>query len=297
MVSRNTRRSAATYDGQIMMGTHIEHLEHRRLFAAAPVVQLDGGVLRISGTDAADDIAIEAGRVQFKAHVNGQVHTFDTDAVRFIRIFGKAGDDSIIVSPRVHIRCSIEGNDGDDRIGGSARNDTILGGRGDDTLAGNKGNDYIDAGADDDRIDDPFGVNVIHGGAGYDRVVSVQPFLGSGVESPHVDDMSIVAYGSQLERENGRLILTHFGMLPQISDADKQSGPTLRDDGHYEVTTTTTIYGIGAALLGGFSHRWDITDQAASGIILTYKSADVASTFPGPKRYDVVYSLPFLLPA
>lgn len=34
-----------------MMGNHFENLEQRRLMASDPVILLDGGVLRIGGTD------------------------------------------------------------------------------------------------------------------------------------------------------------------------------------------------------------------------------------------------------
>jgi Ca2+-binding RTX toxin-like protein len=280
------------------MGNHIDALEPRRLFASTPTVILDGNVLRIGGTDTSDDIAIAAGRVQFQVHANGHVQTFNTADVRLIRVFGKAGDDSIIVSPRLGIRCSIEGNDGNDRIGGSARNDTIMGGRGEDTIVGNGGDDYVDAGADDDVIDNQSGLNVIHGGGGTDRVTGGRTFLGSGVEDPdpRPGETVNVSLGSELTRINGRLILSHFGWLPQLSDQDSQSGPTRLTNGQYEVVSESTIYGIGGAILGSFDHSWDITDQAASGVVLTYRSADVASTYPNPPVMETIYSLPFLLP-
>lgn len=276
------------------MGTHLEHLEHRKLFAATAVVQLDDGVLRIGGTDASDDIAIEAGRVQFKAHVNGRVHTFNTPDVRFIRIFGKAGDDSIVVSPRVHIRCSIEGNDGDDRIGGSARNDTIMSGRGDDTITGNGGDDYLDAGADDDTIEDTAGINVIHGGGGNDRSRCDPYQLGSGVEHRQVVGKGGVASSgvTELRRERGRLILTYAGWLPH-NTVDEQAGPTPRPSGQRELTTTIHVPELSTGPVGGFDHRWDITDDAAHGVVLT-KRFSHASASVAPY---VVFSLPLLLPA
>jgi hypothetical protein len=274
----------------------IEPLEQRNHLSAT----LTGNVLTIVGTARSDDIAIAAGRETFVVHDNGVQTAFATRQVRTIRIFGLAGDDSIIVSPRLTIRCSIEAGTGNDRVGGGAENDTIFGARGNDTLVGNGGNDYIDAGADDDLIEDYTGVNVIHGGAGND-VAYVDPYrLGTGVESKQqvgrIDGLR--AQGeTEILREDGRLILRYAGYLSGLNDTDEQFGPEALPNGQFLISSKITLSAASTGNVGSFNHRWDITDQIDSGIVFTKTFADEAETYPGPPSFQTLFSLSLFLPA
>ncbi len=273
----------------------IERLEKRNHLSAT----LTGNVLTIVGTTRSDDIAIAAGRETFVVHDNGTQTAFATRQVRTIRVFGLAGDDSIIVSPRLTIRCSIEAGTGNDRIGGGAGNDSIFGERGNDTLVGNSGNDYIDAGADDDVIEAYTGVNVVHGGAGND-VAFVDPYrLGTGVESKQrvgrIDGPS--AQGeTEILRENGRLILRYAGYLTGLNDSDEQFGPDALPNGQFLISSKITISAASTGNVGTFDHRWDITDQIDDGIVFTKTYADEADTYPGPPSYRTLFSLSLFLP-
>ncbi len=270
----------------------IERLETRQHLSAT----LAGNVLTIIGTDRADDIAIAAGKREFVVHDNGRRTAFDVRAVKAIRIHGLRGDDSIILSPKLAIRASIEAGPGNDRVGGGAGDDTIFGQAGADTLAGNDGDDYIDAGTDDDYVEDADGFNVIHGGGGNDHALGDPYRLGSGVEERNTSGLLDGASGNgvtNLRQENGRLILTYEGFLPTLSDSAEQSGPVRRADGNYDVTSQITFDTSFGGVVGDFAHRWDITDQAPAGIVLARTFGDRLE--PGPLTYRVIFSVPFLI--
>jgi hypothetical protein len=270
----------------------VESLEERRHLAGNPVVSLVGNTLWILGTTGADDIAVQAGRRSFNVHANGRMQSFKTAEVKLVRVFGLAGHDSIVLSPKFTIRASIEGGPGNDRIGGSAKNDTIFGQTGNDTITGNGGDDYLDAGADDDRLIDGLGVNVFHGGGGVDRSVEDRFHLATGVESrnsaPGERDSDQHYYNGSinLSRVDGRMILRHSGILPSIANSVVASGPTLRPDGNYDIIATFYVMG-GGAIVGDFDNAYDLTDVIDSGVVFTAYDEGV----DGP-----TFSVPFLLP-
>lgn len=244
------------------MGNHLDALEPRRLFASTPAVILDGSVLRIGGTGTSDDIAIAAGRVQFEAHVNGQVHPFNTADVRLIRVSGGRGHDSIIVSPNLRIRCNIEGGPGNDRIGGSARDDTIFGQQGNDTIVGNDGIDYMDGGDGDDLFVGG-GQKTIHGGSGQDvaQVLGgVGHEVGSGIEQSQVP--------TDISRRNGRTILKYSLDATYLTNYSL-SQPTKREDGQYEVTLTSQDY-IGGGDVVNWEGSVDISEVGDAGLFISY---------------------------
>ncbi len=255
----------------------IEQLETRRHLSAT----LSGNVLTIVGTDRGDDIAIAAGRRQFVVHDNGVQTAFDLGAVKTIRIYGLRGDDSIIVSPNLPIRASIDAGPGNDRVGGGARNDTIFGGHGNDTIAGNDGDDYIDAGPGDDFADGGKGVSVIHGGGGNDRATSGSFLLGSGVEDK--------SYGftTDLVRGGSGVLLIVRG--PALLGDEHDLGP-LSDlpDGTRNVTHRFVEVVNGANSPYTFEVSRDVTDGMHGGFRFTYVNVvDSQQNF----------SVPFLLPA
>jgi hypothetical protein len=245
----------------------MEQLEQRRHLSTT----LTGHVLTIVGTTRSDDIAIAAGRETFVVHDNGVQAAFATRQVRTIRIFGLAGDDSIIVSPRLTIRCSIEAGTGNDRVGGGAGNDTIFGGRGDDTLVGNGGADYLDGGADDDRLVEPehYIPDVMHGGGGNDTGVFGYGKYGSGVENGRstwtwgwIDIQSDLTQTSE-----GKTFLTVF---EEVADRSRTefTGPVLREDGSYVVSFRLIEDGGGA---NNVRHYRTLDISAVGGSTLYYR--------------------------
>lgn len=73
-----------------------------------------------------------------------------------------AGDDSVIISPRILIPATIRGGPGNDRLRGGGGPDKIVGGAGNDVLMGEAGNDWLFGGPGNDWL---------LGGPGNDRLV------------------------------------------------------------------------------------------------------------------------------
>jgi hypothetical protein len=213
----------------------IEPLEPRQHLSAVLV----GNVLTITGTARADDIAIAAGKRSFTVHDNGVQTAFSTRAVKTIRIHALRGDDTIIVSPKLPIRCSIEAGPGHDRIGGGASNDTIFGQAGEDTLAGNGGTDYLDAGPDDDFLVDTNdgSPDAMHGGSGIDTGEYSYEKLGSGVENRvNTGPYGQLAIESEFYTRSGRTYVSISQAVTPGTVIDR-IGPGRLDDGSYMVRT------------------------------------------------------------
>ncbi|HEX8340994.1 MAG TPA: hypothetical protein VF624_08810 [Tepidisphaeraceae bacterium] len=275
----------------------IDALEPRRHFDVT--VAYDGRVMTVVGTEAGD-------RIEFTNRERTTLRVFDTSAgdgkpvdlgtyvsPKLVRVFGRGGDDGIIVSPRLRgiTRFSLDGGDGNDALGGSPRDDTLFGGRGDDRLAGAAGNDYLDGSAGDDYLEDARGVNVLHGGGGSDRSIGDLAKLGSGIErrlysGENVGGGRFLSGETELLTRERRMILRYAGFLPSIANSVGQTGPDRRRDGHYDVTATYRVSG-GGAIVGDFDISWDLTDVARDGVIFTVFD----DGFEGP-----AFSLPFLLP-
>ncbi|MEM7594187.1 MAG: calcium-binding protein, partial [Cyanobacteria bacterium P01_A01_bin.83] len=78
------------------------------------------------------------------------------------------------------IKTFIQGNGGNDTIGGSAKDDGIQGNNGDDTLVGGAGNDNLNGGVQDDLLQGDGGNDRLIGGGGRD-VFALQANSGSDV--------------------------------------------------------------------------------------------------------------------
>lgn len=249
----------------------LEPLENRRLFSAV----LNGKVLTIAGTARSDDIAIAAGKKTFVVQDNGIEYAFDVAKVKSIRITGGRGDDSIIVSPRLAIRCSIEAGPGNDRVGGGAGHDTIFGQQGNDTIAGNDGMDYLDGGGDDDYLlagnigrygastsHDP---DVLHGGAGADEASIGYEQYGSGIESVSgLGFNSPVSLRSEIRSANGRLLVTINEIVADRSRV-QWNEPATNSDGRTILRFRLLEQGEGINDVHT-AKTYDITDAAGSGI-------------------------------
>jgi len=163
----------------------LDHLEPRRLLA----VTLENGILRITGTSAADWITLSTVSeahlaVPFPAKIavgiNAQRSVFDVSAIASIQIRGLGGDDLIYASgldpmdfslPGLSdfpLPVSINGGAGKDAIGGTDHNDTLIGGSGNDSFFAEGGDDRILGGDGDDFINGENGNDTIIGGLGDD---------------------------------------------------------------------------------------------------------------------------------
>ena len=168
----------------------IEQLEGRRFLAAGGATLL-GGVVRVLGTEAADQIAVARVTTKhadvLRVRVNGVKSYFASKAVRGIDVIAGGGDDVVaaegVVCPmtvdagRGHDTIAggaggdrLNGSLGDDEISGGAGNDVMVGGAGDDTIMGGKGDDALWGGENNDRLTDRLGDNQFGGGGGQDVI-------------------------------------------------------------------------------------------------------------------------------
>jgi Ca2+-binding RTX toxin-like protein len=79
-----------------------------------------------------------------------------------------AGDDSVIISPKIIVPATLRGGPGNDRLRGGGGADKILGGSGADSLLGHGGNDWLLGGADEDWLFGGTGEDRLAGGPGED---------------------------------------------------------------------------------------------------------------------------------
>ncbi|WP_028067879.1 Ig-like domain-containing protein [Solirubrobacter soli] len=93
------------------------------------------------------------------------------------RVVVNAGDldDSVTAADDVPVPLTIDGEAGNDDLGGGAGDDVLAGGDGQDQLAGGSGNDVLDGGAGDDTLDGEDGSDRLLGGPGIDRARYVAP--------------------------------------------------------------------------------------------------------------------------
>jgi Ca2+-binding RTX toxin-like protein len=134
---------------------HVESLEQRALLTAT----LSAGTLTITGTDAAETIAVNlaGGGTQITAAVGAEVTPFDAALVQRLVINALDGADTINVN--VNRPSNVHGNQGNDTMNGGDGDDTFDGDQGADTFNGNGGNDT--------NVWDPGdGSDVFNGGVG-----------------------------------------------------------------------------------------------------------------------------------
>ncbi|MDP9423379.1 MAG: M10 family metallopeptidase C-terminal domain-containing protein [Pseudomonadota bacterium] len=93
--------------------------------------------------------------------------TGEVDHIRFVEQLEFA--DTTAATADV-VAITIDGTEGDDRLGGSYIADTINAGGGDDTLVGFEGNDVLNGGAGNDDLIAGGGNDTLNGGPGNDRL-------------------------------------------------------------------------------------------------------------------------------
>ncbi|HEX8340262.1 MAG TPA: calcium-binding protein [Tepidisphaeraceae bacterium] len=214
----------------------LESLEHRQMFANAPSIAFEGRVLLVNGTDRVDAITVATGKRAVVVAVNGVEQAIRTERIERIRIMASRGDDSVILSPRLSIRASVEGGPGNDRIGGSGNDDILFGQAGNDTIVGNGGQDYLDAGPDDDYLvdTDRADYGVLHGGGGDDRATLAFGKYGSGVERVlnESEFFGIFIRQARLSDDGEKLQLFVTEQVQDRSDVDFFGGLNSDDQGY-----------------------------------------------------------------
>jgi Ca2+-binding RTX toxin-like protein len=177
---------------------HLDRLEGRTLFAAS--VSMVDGVVAIRGSSGADivvlsthlDVRKSANRVahnDLDVTINGQTTSFDASQVTAIVAKLGGGNDKFqmkdVALPRtIHLgnhrlvthanwTVDVDGGDGNDRLVGSAGNETFHGGTGADSMNGGAGDDAVYGDDGNDLLTEDGGVDRLDGGHGDDTIVLV----------------------------------------------------------------------------------------------------------------------------
>jgi Ca2+-binding RTX toxin-like protein len=143
----------------------IENLENRCLLSAT----LSAGVLTVNGTTGRDNIHVDANRTTLKVAVNHTKASFKLADVKSLVVNGLAGNDTIDLGHGV-IGATVNGGDGNDRIIGTDKADSITGGAGNDWIFARGGNDVVNGGDGNDVLLGGAGNDTIHGDAGNDLI-------------------------------------------------------------------------------------------------------------------------------
>ena len=115
---------------------------------------LHDGVLTVLGSRGDDNISVfpQHNKINVVAGLQ-QIGSFDANSINTIEIFAVGGNDSISVSPGIHVNTLLDGGAG---------NDLVFGGSGANILLGGPGNDMLISG---------LGRNILIGGTGHDTLV------------------------------------------------------------------------------------------------------------------------------
>jgi hypothetical protein len=182
----------------------IESLENRRMLTAT--YEVDGTVLRITGTPNRDDLAFglspDGTQVDVNVFEDGALVAQESFSVnQFSLISARLGDgaDTIIMG-EVTIPIIVRGERGNDSLSGGFGNDTLLGGGGEDYLFGREGDDSLVGGLQADLMlggrnndvifpfSDLLSDDTIAGGFGSDTIdyalVPDQAFVNIGTDLP-----------------------------------------------------------------------------------------------------------------
>lgn len=143
---------------------NMQQLETREVPTTAT---LSNGILRITGTAAADTIRLTQNTTQIT--VEG-MRSYNTGQVQVISVDAFAGDDRVDLRGVTlgSLRTEVYGRDGNDWIWGSAKSDLLDGGVGNDRLYGYGGPDTLMGGDGNDRLFGGGGLDKLYGLAGID---------------------------------------------------------------------------------------------------------------------------------
>lgn len=126
-------------------------------------VSIDGaGVVRVIGSDGADDIIIGLEGDALVVRINGATagDAIPIGSVTELRVFAGAGNDNIDTSG-ANVPTYTDGGAGDDHVSAGPGDDVVLGGEGNDALVGASGNDLLIGGAGADRLVGSSGNDVL----------------------------------------------------------------------------------------------------------------------------------------
>jgi uncharacterized secreted protein with C-terminal beta-propeller domain len=180
---------------------------------ALPAATLSNGLLEVVGTTGADLIRVtlaDPGTLHVTDSGTGEDNTFELSAVSNILVRSRAGDDTVVIGPKITIPAEVRAWSGNDTIRGGGGNDTLLGGGGDDTIDGRFG---------DNRIDGGEGNNTLRAGAGADQIRST---LGTNT-----------LYGTQNT--------TFYGVKDTDTVADAGGSPTFLGDTANPLQPVTSV--------------------------------------------------------
>ncbi len=133
-------------------------------------------------------------------HVEGRENSLSCEAVAIasFEVNSGAGDDSVIISPKITLPTTLRGGPGSDRLRGGSSGDKLIGGAGDDALYGSNGDDLLAGGSgedwlfgqggddrllggpDDDWLNGGSGINTLVGGTGQTTVAPYPPGTSPG---------------------------------------------------------------------------------------------------------------------
>ena len=126
----------------------IEVLESRTMMAATPlgvseIATSNGTQLRITGTDAADQISVSRNDTGLLIKNTGGWETTATGNYTSILVNGGKGNDKITFDASVSTKAIMYGGVGNDKLTGGSGNDRLYGGLGTNQLIGGAGNDVL----------------------------------------------------------------------------------------------------------------------------------------------------------
>ena len=161
----------------------------RLLEAQDDIGTITGGILRIMGTSAGDNISItQTSAAQLIGQRNGLIERFSITGLTGVQVNGLAGADTINTAS-LSLSATVGGGSGADTITTGGGRDLVRGGRGGDTIntngdadtvfgdagpdfiTGGSGNDYLIGGAGADTIRGGQGDDVIEGGDDNDSIL------------------------------------------------------------------------------------------------------------------------------
>jgi uncharacterized protein (TIGR03118 family) len=114
---------------------------------------LHDGVLTVLGSRGNDNIVVFPRHDKIEVLAGFQtIGSFDVNSINTIEIFGVEGNDSISVSPGIHVTTLADGGIGNDLAFGGGGASILLGGPGNDTLTGGRGRNLLIGGTGRDML-------------------------------------------------------------------------------------------------------------------------------------------------
>ncbi len=138
---------------------------------ADATVTLIDGILRVGGTaTGGDTLLVDRIGSTIRVSINGTISDFPLASIDEIRVWGRDGNDTIVIDSGIFVDTLIDAGNGNDLVYGGSGSDLIFGGNGVDLLFGNAGNDMLIGGD---------GFDLLVGGAGHDVLVagSISPLF------------------------------------------------------------------------------------------------------------------------